>query len=424
MNFPQTRPERSAGHSARHIIRTLALSAYPLLVSFAAAVTLSPVALGTEAGIGKLANASNGKSTADATNTTTANDASDGQESYAKPGFGNYPKVTELEQQLLGKTYVNDPLPTRLTRLEVKQFGKGSTGDLCDRMDKLDQFLKPKSGYVNDDEDSASNSDNGGAGGSSADGASASGTSDTDSAPGNYPKVTALEEKLLKQTYVNEPLPARLARLETKEFNKTWPDEALCDRLDRLDKQVNPKSARRAHADAPGQDADQDTDTADHGTMGAIGKALVGLLGGTVSGGNGIGGMGMGPGLLGGLSGMGPGGGMSGGTGRRNRNSQSTPPNAEPTAPVSRNPFAEGTNAVVGVGPRLSAMEKFIFGREFTNRPVEERLEKLEKKLVPYEHHTANDDAARRVDHLWSLLAESNKSKKAAEPHQSQASSP
>src|ERR1700722_3692728 len=74
---------------------------------------------------------------------------------YDDAGHGKYPRVTQLEQDLLGQTYVNDPLPTRVSRLEMKQYGKVSTGDMCDRLDKLDEIVKPASlapkGYVSDE---------------------------------------------------------------------------------------------------------------------------------------------------------------------------------------------------------------------------------------------------------------------------------
>jgi hypothetical protein len=321
--------------------------------------------------------------------------------------------------------------------LEIKQFGKESTADLCDRMDKLDQFLKPKKpaadGYVVQDEDASSTNSGNKLGGKKdrvkpseqanstdiTDGSTNNGNPYSDADYGSYPRVTELEQQFLGTTYVKDPLPERVTRLETKEFNKTWPDDALCDRIDRLDKRANPKSKKNS----PASDNDSAGEDAGHSSIGStIGKALMGLMGGGIGGPglgtgmiggmNGIGGMGMGPGLMSGL------GGMHGAAERGNRNTQSTTSGPDSTGAASRNPFSQDAEPVVGTGPRISALEKFVFGREYTKSPTEERLQRLEKKLVPYEHHAANEDVARRVDRLWELLARANgQSKKPSAEH-------
>jgi hypothetical protein len=96
---------------------------------------------------------------------------------YTAPGYGQYPRVTEFEQQLLGQTYEKDPLAARVARLETKQFGKTSPkDDLADRLDKLDQFVKPKP-EPQDDSAAMQSAQNGGGtnyGGSGAGGAGSS----------------------------------------------------------------------------------------------------------------------------------------------------------------------------------------------------------------------------------------------------------
>ncbi len=62
---------------------------------------------------------------------------------YPTFDYGNYPRVSQLEQNMLGTTYVQDALPDRLARLEQKAFGKPFTSaDLSARVDRLDQYAQ------------------------------------------------------------------------------------------------------------------------------------------------------------------------------------------------------------------------------------------------------------------------------------------
>jgi hypothetical protein len=380
--------------------------------------------------------------TADAPNPPSSQRAN-GSATYTDLGYGSYPRVTELEQQFLGKTYESEPLPTRVARLETKKFGKASTGDLCDRIDKLDRFAQPKppppESDVPDGDGGQPPPNQAGAGGTnfqanmanmqpSMSGSQGSEGGDSDARAenssgdyGNYPKVTALEQEFLGKTFVVDPLPARLSRLETKEFGKTSPDDALCDRMDRLEKRSS----------KPKQVADDDSNDNGHSGSGSgkssmggtIGKAFMSLLGGGGGGGGGgvgMGGMGMGGlpfGMMGGRGmgmggmgmgggGMGMGGGGMGGGGRGGRQSNQ---NAAPAPAPVQNPFLPGADQVEGVEARSAVMEKFVFGHGLPHATVEDRVQRLEKKLVPYEHHDSSQDLAKRVDHLWSMLSAANK---------------
>jgi hypothetical protein len=111
-----------------------------------------------------------------------------------------------------------------------------------------------------------------------------------------------------------------------------------------------------------------------------------------------------------GMGGMGRGmGGMGGGRGNNNNNANDPP--AEPEKPaVKFNPFAPDAAPVQGLQARTAALEKFVFGHSQTSAKMKPRVQRLEKKLVPYEHHSASDqDLEKRVDHLWSTLEAGNK---------------
>ncbi|MCC7527259.1 MAG: hypothetical protein IT342_01980 [Candidatus Melainabacteria bacterium] len=78
----------------------------------------------------------------DSTNSTQA-PQSDG-DSDTTSGT-DYPRVTELETVLLGKTYQGEPIKHRLDQLELKIFGKSHAGeDLADRVDRIAQYADKK----------------------------------------------------------------------------------------------------------------------------------------------------------------------------------------------------------------------------------------------------------------------------------------
>lgn len=59
--------------------------------------------------------------------------------------YGDYPHVTVLENEILGTAYPQDSLPARLSRLELRAFGKDSAGsDLGSRTDALEQYAETK----------------------------------------------------------------------------------------------------------------------------------------------------------------------------------------------------------------------------------------------------------------------------------------
>ncbi|CAN5508380.1 hypothetical protein BH11CYA1_BH11CYA1_14350 [soil metagenome] len=147
----------------------------------------------------------------------------------------SYPRITAMESAILGKSYANEALPARLSRMEVKAFGKATDkADLSDRTDSLQDYVEgtlhkqmvvPGPGYQESDDDRPP--------------ASASGNVEHSEgvtpAVGSYPRVTALEQAILEQTYESDTLADRLARMETKAFAKAMPAAALGDRTDALE---------------------------------------------------------------------------------------------------------------------------------------------------------------------------------------------
>ena len=126
--------------------------------------------------------------------------------------------------------------------------------------------------------------------------------------------------------------------------------------------------------------------------------------------GGGMGGMGGGMGGMGGGMG-GMGGGMGGGGMGRGRGNSNAQQPADTTPPVIKhqNPFGLDAAPAEGLEARTAALENFIFGSPQKKLPMKTRVERLEKRLVPYEHHKSSDDLNERIDHLWSMLASANK---------------
>jgi hypothetical protein len=129
----------------------------------------------------------------------------------------SYPRITAMETAILGKSYIGDALPARLARMEAKAFGKSSDGaDLSDRTDSLQSYVEttlhkqmvvPGPGYQGPEEDDAPPSPAGASG--RVEQTDSAGAPEAKSA--SYPRVTALEQAILEQTYDGEALGDRLA---------------------------------------------------------------------------------------------------------------------------------------------------------------------------------------------------------------------
>ncbi len=81
---------------------------------------------------------SNGPSTG---RSTGSSDAPKPQSNSSDANTSDYPRVSELERSLLGRTYVGEPVRQRLSRLELKAYGAPSRiDDLATRVDKLSSY--------------------------------------------------------------------------------------------------------------------------------------------------------------------------------------------------------------------------------------------------------------------------------------------
>lgn len=203
-----------------------------------------------------------------------------------------YPRVTAIEQTILGQTFAYEPLSTRLERMERKAFKKVSDNDdLSARTDALYDYAEKtlhknpfKAEYSSeaaaDQRLDGGDSDDGSGGGNGATGGSASGgTSD-------YPHVTALEKEILGETHPGDQLADRLSRMETKAFGKPSNGQDLSDRTDALENYAEKKlhmkpfgAEGRTAIDGSSPDAGQPNRAAGLSKLAAVGNTLLNMTG-------------------------------------------------------------------------------------------------------------------------------------------------
>lgn len=221
-----------------------------------------------------------------------------------------YPRVTAIEQAILGQTFAYEPLPTRLERMERKAFNKvsdsddlsGRTDALYDYADKVLHKNPFKAEYSSETaadqrlDGGSDDSSSGGTGASSDDGSSGGGS--------DYPHVTALEKTILGEAHTGDPLADRLSRMETKAFGKASTEMDLSDRTDALEKYAEKKlgmkpfggEGRASMGDAgagsgAGPGAGGSSRSARLGTLAAVGNTLLNMTGLGMMGMPGFGGM-------------------------------------------------------------------------------------------------------------------------------------
>lgn len=175
-------------------------------------------------------------------NLMTQNNEKQYNKNYEKEDSSvSYPMVDTLEQEVFNRSFTNDDIYNRLTRLEKEVYKKTSENlPLSDRIDTLKgSILNQNTLYSysdNNDEVYYSND------------------SEDMRIPGYYgkqpslpykgqqgdigssidPYLSQLEDKILKSNFSNETSDLRLSRLENKMFNKSFSSDSDIERLDRL----------------------------------------------------------------------------------------------------------------------------------------------------------------------------------------------
>ncbi|MBX9949747.1 MAG: hypothetical protein K2Y39_11325 [Candidatus Obscuribacterales bacterium] len=209
-----------------------------------------------------------------------------------------YPRVTAIEQTILGQTFAYEPLPTRLERMERKAFNKVSdSDDLSARTDALydyaDKTLHKNPFKAEYSSDAAADkrldggdSDGGSGGENAAYGSGSEGAGGESGGGSDYPHVTALEKAILGESHAGDQLSDRLSRMETKAFGNPTTGQDLSDRTDALEKYAEKKlhmkpfgAEGRAIADNSSQEAGQSSRTQGLSKLAAVGNTLLNMTG-------------------------------------------------------------------------------------------------------------------------------------------------
>jgi hypothetical protein len=152
--------------------------------------------------------------------------------------------VQALEDALFAVHYDQEPIESRLNRLEQTVFGQPQTGSVEARLAKIQKVLSPNS--LGPLSPTAKPSDVASTSGETtgkpapkpvSQGTISHGSRNQSSQPvadaTDYPTVTQMEQKVFGKTFQQEDITSRLARLEKQVFNVTQ-NGSLADRVDNL----------------------------------------------------------------------------------------------------------------------------------------------------------------------------------------------
>lgn len=160
--------------------------------------------------------------------------------------YNDYPTVTALEEQILGRTYEQLPVQQRLAQLEVKAFGQASSSnDLAGRVDRLRQYVASKNN-LNENylQDNGPNFSQGLQTGSI------------------ESQITEMEQEVYGKTYGRDTLISRLNRLDNTVFAGQPPQTftPITMRVNKLWSVLQPKftAPQTAYKYAPPQQTNDD----------------------------------------------------------------------------------------------------------------------------------------------------------------------
>ena len=127
--------------------------------------------------------------------------------------------LKNLEDRFFFHSYDHDPSEKRIERLELLIFGGAQYGLVEERIEKLKKAIeeKDRKAALKMKEKTSEGADDGKA---------------------QYPILNTLEWRVLKKTYRDEGIDNRLDRLESKLFGKSSPAMSYADRIERLKKIV------------------------------------------------------------------------------------------------------------------------------------------------------------------------------------------
>jgi len=147
-------------------------------------------------------------------------------------------ELTVLENRFFFHHYGHDPVAKRLERVELLILGASQSGAPAARLDSLKKavVVKDKEAAQVMREQSKAQAGAQGIGQSNAPGKVSGGNAGASGKAASYPQVATLEWKILKKTYPQEALDQRLNRLEEQLFGVPSTAMSYLDRIERLKK--------------------------------------------------------------------------------------------------------------------------------------------------------------------------------------------
>ena len=161
----------------------------------------------------------------------------------------DYPIVNELEEQIFGKTYKNQDINTRLSKLEKEVFRKTYEDALSERVDRLKEKVaynprknnSEEQNYYYNEQDNYFSPDTF---------AQNNSGSYYNSQKGDYvdrqiadrelrSKLNKLEKQVFKQSFSNDTVDNRLSRLEGSIFHSNFSKDNEKTRLNRISSAIN-----------------------------------------------------------------------------------------------------------------------------------------------------------------------------------------
>lgn len=148
--------------------------------------------------------------------------------------FGANTTIDKIEKSLYGFTFPNNSDTTRLERIEQKVYGEIQKGKFDARIAKLSKDLNANEmgKEITPKEDTFMTEDD----------YFAYEKEPASAATMDYPAIDELEKQVFKKLSKGQNIKTRLSALEQKTFNKTYGNDDLSTRVDRLKAQLKPQS--------------------------------------------------------------------------------------------------------------------------------------------------------------------------------------
>lgn len=291
--------------------------------------------------------------------------------------LSDYPHITALENEILGRKFSGEPLSDRLARLEAKAFGAPSaSADFSQRTDRLEQYAESKLHAQPFGQDPSASS--------SANPLQTSTSPDDNGEDGDYPHITALEQNIIGQTFAGQPLTARLSRLETTAFGAPSTNPDLSQRTDALESYSQKKLHKKSFQPPPDRQSAANMPAPQ--SSGLRSKQLLALAANTALSVAGLGGFGLAGAGLGAM--------------RQQQQAATAQETAEPPpqdpAIFAKVPPPDSARMIT----KVEWCEQQIFGSTFSQMHLKDRLKQLSDEL----HLDTDKSGIQLMDDMPSLI--------------------